>query len=152
MLPERRIDDHWNGDAKSQFVRLMDRIHEVYTVVCLYLLKGFLSSGERLTKNQATTRPGHLWQKYGPACQKQRWAIDEPKLDNARKLRGTYFMDPDGVLTHTLLLKPLARSRSVARADVRVCACGKTLKTTRNREKCVWYGVCVVWCCEGEKM
>ena len=31
---------------------------------------------------------------------------------------------------------------------VRCCACGKTLKTRGNREKCVWYGVCVVWCCE----
>ena len=64
-----------------------------------------------------------------------------------------------------LLLKPLSRSRSVAsvRVCVRVCdcecvccvlcACGKTLKTTRNREKCGWYGVCVcvVWCCEVRK-
>ena len=34
-----------------------------------------------------------------------------------------------------------------------LCACGKTLKTTRNREKRVWYGVCVcvVWCCEVRK-
>ena len=62
-----------------------------------------------------------------------------------------------------LLLKPLSRSRSVAGVHVCVrvcvcecvccvlCACGKTLKTTRNREKCVWYGVCVVWCCEVRK-
>ena len=32
-----------------------------------------------------------------------------------------------------------------------LCACGKTLKTTRNREKCVWYGVCFVRCCEVRK-
>ena len=62
-----------------------------------------------------------------------------------------------------LLLKPLSRSRSVAGVNVCVrvcvyecvccvlCACGKTLKTTRNREKCVRYGVCVVWCCEVRK-
>ena len=62
-----------------------------------------------------------------------------------------------------LLLKPLSRSRSVAGVNVCVrvcvcecaccvlCACGKTVKTTRNREKCVWYGVCVVWCCEVRK-
>ena len=34
---------------------------------------------------------------------------------------------------------------------MRCCACGKTLKTRGNREKCVWYGVCVVWCCEVRK-
>ena len=65
------------------------------------------------------------------------------------------------------LLKPLSRSRSVAGVCVcvwcvcvvvsvyvvRCCACGKTLKTRGNREKCVWYGVCVcvVWCCEVRK-
>ena len=59
-----------------------------------------------------------------------------------------------------VVLKPLSGSRSVAGVHVcvrvclcivyvvRCCACGKTLKTKGNREKCVWYGVCVVWCCE----
>ena len=32
-----------------------------------------------------------------------------------------------------------------------VVYCGKTLKTRENREKCVWYGVCAVWCCEVRK-
>ena len=32
-----------------------------------------------------------------------------------------------------------------------VVYCGKTLKTRGNREKCVWYGVCAVWCCEVRK-
>ena len=60
------------------------------------------------------------------------------------------------VFTLTLLLKPLSRSRSVAGVHVcvRVCGCEcvccavlcvwKTLKTRGNREKCVWYGVCVL--------
>ena len=26
---------------------------------------------------------------------KQRWAIDKPKLDNARKLRGIFFIEPN---------------------------------------------------------
>ena len=26
---------------------------------------------------------------------KQKWAIQKPKLDNARRLRGIYFIDPD---------------------------------------------------------
>ena len=50
--------------------------------------------GERLTKFQATTS--------GPECQKpldekakQRRTIEKPKLDNAWKLRGNYFIDRD---------------------------------------------------------
>ena len=27
--------------------------------------------------------------------EKQKWAIENPKLDNARRLRGIYFIDPD---------------------------------------------------------
>ena len=27
--------------------------------------------------------------------EKQKWAVENPKLDNARKLRGIYFIDPD---------------------------------------------------------
>ena len=55
---------------------------------------GFLRSGEGLTKILATTS--------GPEChlqlneeKKQQWAIEEPKLDNGRTLRGIYFIDPD---------------------------------------------------------
>ena len=40
--------------------------------------------------------------RFGLACQKaarkkeiQEWAIEKPKLDNARKLRGIYFIDPE---------------------------------------------------------
>ena len=59
--------------------------------------------GERLTKIQTTTRPDHvwpeIWTKIGNAAQnrkkKQEWAKEKPKLDNARKLRGIYFIDPD---------------------------------------------------------
>ena len=27
--------------------------------------------------------------------EKQKWAVEKPKLDNARRLRGIYFIDPD---------------------------------------------------------
>ena len=27
-------------------------------------------------------------------AQKQKWAIEEPRLDNAGRLRGVYFIDP----------------------------------------------------------
>ena len=49
-------------------------------------------------KNHATSRPDHLWpeiwsgmSKTAQRKEKQEWAIEKPKLDNARKLRGIYF-------------------------------------------------------------
>ena len=46
------------------------------------------------------TRP-EIWSGMSKAAkkkEKQEWASEKPKLDNARKLRGFYFIDPeDGV-------------------------------------------------------
>ena len=59
---------------------------------------------ERLTNIQAATRPNYLWPEIlGWACGKQpnkkrdeqEWAIEKPKLDNARRLGGIYFIDPE---------------------------------------------------------
>ena len=51
---------------------------------------------------QATTRPHQLWPEIWSSMstvaqrkEKQQWAIEKPKLDNARKLRGIYSIDPD---------------------------------------------------------
>ena len=56
--------------------------------------EGYMWSGERLTKIQTTTIPDYVcpevWTKIGKGAQhreKQEWAKEEAKLDNARKLR-----------------------------------------------------------------
>ena len=56
----------------------------------------------RLTKVQTTTRPDHVspevWAKICKATQnreKHEWKIEKPTLDNARRLGGIYFLDPD---------------------------------------------------------
>ena len=39
-----------------------------------------------------------LWTKLGRNAQlkeRQKWSHEKPKLDNARKLRGIYFIDPE---------------------------------------------------------
>ena len=58
--------------------------------------------GRRLTRKQTTSRPDSLWPEIwkdmseaSKRKEKQKWAIEKPKLDNARKLRGIYFIDPD---------------------------------------------------------
>ena len=65
---------------------------------------------ERLTKEQTTSRPDHLrpeiWKNMSDAVQrkeKPKCAIENPKLDNARKLGGIHFIVPtDAQLKRTL--------------------------------------------------
>ena len=50
---------------------------------------GYMWSGERLTRKQLTSRPDHLWPELWKSMGKQL------HLENARKLRGIYFIDPE---------------------------------------------------------
>ena len=59
-------------------------------------------SGERLTRKQLTSRPDHLWPelwksmgKHAKLKEKQKWSKEKLHLENARKLRGIYFIDPE---------------------------------------------------------
>ena len=98
-MQERRIDDHWNIDGSrdlpdswpgfTQFTLLEEKPPDVY-----------MWSGGRLTKRQVTSRPDHLWPalwvKLGRNAklkEKHKWSNEKPKLDNARRLRGIYFID-----------------------------------------------------------
>ena len=61
-------------------------------------------SGTRLRKRQATSRPDYLWpelwrgmSKNAKLREKHRWAIEKQKLDNARRLRGIYFIDAENM-------------------------------------------------------
>ena len=63
---------------------------------------GYTLSGERLSKIPATTRPDYLWPDVWSNMsnltyqkEKHNWAIEKPKLDKARKLRGICYTDPD---------------------------------------------------------
>ena len=61
---------------------------------------GYMWFGRRLTRKQLTSRPDHLWPelwtKLGRNAQlkeKQKWSNEQPKLDNAGRLRGIYVID-----------------------------------------------------------
>ena len=98
---EKRIDDYWNIDGSrnlsdpwtgfTQFTLLEEKAPDGYTW-----------SGGRLTRKQLTSRPDHLWPelwksmgKNAKLKEKQKWSHEKTHLDNARKLRGIYFTDPE---------------------------------------------------------
>ena len=100
-MQERCIDDYWNIDGSRDLSDYWTGFTQ-FTLLEEKPPDGFLWSGERLTRRQVTSRPDHLWPelwiKLGRNAklrEKQKWAIKKPKLDNARRLRGIYFIDPE---------------------------------------------------------
>ena len=98
---EKRIDDYWNIDGSRD-------LSDPWTgFKHLNLLEekapdGYMWSGERLTRKQLTSRPDHLWPelwksmgKHAKLKEKQKWSEEKLHLENARKLRGIYFIDPE---------------------------------------------------------
>ena len=61
---------------------------------------GYTWSGRSVTRKQTTSRPDtvwpDMWKHMSDAAKrkaKQKWAIEKPKLDNARHLRGVFFIE-----------------------------------------------------------
>ena len=89
MDGSRDLSDPWT--AFTQFTLLEEKAPN-----------GHMWSGWRLTRKQLTSRPDHLWpelwEKIGKNFKpkvKQKWSHEKLHLDNARKLRGIYFIDPE---------------------------------------------------------
>ena len=81
---EKRIDDYWNIDGSRDLSDPWTQFHTIY-----------------FTK-QLTSRPDHLWPelwksmgKNAKLKEKQKWPEEKIHLDNERKLRGIYFIDPE---------------------------------------------------------
>ena len=101
VLQEEKIDDCWNVDSSRHLPGSWKGFTK-FTLLKEKPPKGYMWSGERRTKIQTTTRPDYVrpevWTKIGKAAQnreKQEWAKEKSKLDNARKLKAIYFIDPD---------------------------------------------------------
>ena len=98
---ETRIDDYWNIDRSRD-------VSDPWTGFTQFTLleekppDGFLWSGVRLTRKQLTSRPDHPWPelwksmgKHAKLKEKQKWSNEKLHLENARKLRGIYFIDTE---------------------------------------------------------
>ena len=89
-MQERRIDDYWNIDGSRD-------VSDSWTGFTQFTLsekplEGYIWSGWRLTERQATSRPDHLWPELWKGLarnaklrEKHKWAIEKPKLDDARR-------------------------------------------------------------------
>ena len=101
VMQEKRIDDYWNIDGSRDSSDYWTGVTQ-FTLLEEKPPNGFMWSGERLTRKQLTSRPDHLWPelwiKMGRNAklkERQKWSHEKPQLDNARKLRGIYFIDPE---------------------------------------------------------
>ena len=82
------LSEYWTGF--TEFILLEEKPPD-----------GYMWSGRRLTRKQLTSRPDHLWPeicdkmgKNAKLKEKQKWSHEKLHLENARKLRGIYFVDP----------------------------------------------------------
>ena len=101
VMSEKHIDDYWNVDEDRE-------LSDAWTGFTRYILlnekppDGYTWSEERLTRKQTTSRPDNLWPDMwkhvsdaSKRKEKHKWTIEEPELDNARRLRGIFFIEPD---------------------------------------------------------
>ena len=97
---EKRIDDYWNIDGSRDLSDPWTGFTQ-FTLLDEKSPNGYMWSGRRLTRKQLTSRPHHLWPelwksmgKHAKLKEKQKWSEEKLHLENARKLRGIYFIDP----------------------------------------------------------
>ena len=93
VLMEKHIEDYWNVDGERE-------LSDAWTGFKRFILlnerppDGYTWPRGRLTRKQTTSRPWpDMWTHMSDAAKKrakQRWAIEKPKLDNARQLRGIF--------------------------------------------------------------
>ena len=109
VLLEKQIDDCWNVDGERE-------LSDAWTGFTRFILlnerppDGYTWSGKRLTGKHTTSRPDNvwpdMWKHVSDAAKskaKQKWAIEKPKLENARMLRGIFFSEPyDEEFKHTM--------------------------------------------------
>ena len=105
VLLEKHVEDFRNVDGERELSDAWIGFTR-FTVMNEKPPDGYTWFGERLTRKQTTSRPDNLWKNMSGAATrkaKQKWTIEKPKLDNARQLRGIFFIEPnDAEFKHTM--------------------------------------------------
>ena len=127
----RSLSDSWKGFTKFA---LLKENHP----------KGYVWSGRRLTKNQATARPENmcpeLWTKIGKASQKrekQEWANEKPKPDNARRMRGSRMRGESRKCIWTRLCRAQKKTKGPTSSQETVARLNAPNKVPKKRSRLV---------------
>ena len=101
VMLEKNINDYWNVDGDREVLDTWTSFTR-FTILAERPPDGYSWPRGRLRRKQTTSRPDTLWPEIwkdmsdaSKRKEKQKWAIEKPKLDNARRLYGIYFIDPD---------------------------------------------------------
>ena len=88
VVQEKHIDDYWNVDSNRSLSGSWTRL-TTFTLLKENPPKGYVWSGERLTKVQMTTRPDHLWPEV-------RSKLGKPlRIEKNKKKNLLYFPDDE---------------------------------------------------------
>ena len=98
---EKRIDDYWNIDGSRDLSDPWTGFTQ-FTLLEAKAPDENMWSGERLTRKQLTSRPDYLrpelWKSMGKHAklkEMQKWSEEKLLFENAGKLSGIYFIDPE---------------------------------------------------------
>ena len=109
---EKRIDDYWNIDGSRD-------LSDSWTGFSQFTLLDQLWP--------------ELWRglaRNAKLREKHKWAIEKPKLDNARRLRGIYFIDPEDMKIKDII----KNARSKLEAPMAPAMPCKTCKKNKHGE------------------
>ena len=80
----------------------MDGFHKIHFIEWKVTWRIYMVQGRETDEETKTSRPynvwPYMWKHMSDASKrkaKQKWIIEKPKLDNARQLRGIFFIAPD---------------------------------------------------------
>ena len=146
---EKRIDDYWNVDGSRDLSDLWTGFTQ-FTLLEEKPPEGYVWSGERLTGKQQTSRPDHLWPEFWKTMgknaklkEKQKWSNEKLHLENARKLRGIYFIDPeDKGFKETI--KNARRKLETPMAPIKLKQELRVFWKLVNQQDCVWENHCQI--------
>ena len=98
VMSEKHVEDYWNVDEDRD-------LSDAWTGFTRFIVlnekppDGSSWSGCRQTRKQTSSRPDNvwpdMWKHVSDVSKRKEWAIEKPKLENARRLRGNFFVDPD---------------------------------------------------------